>query len=244
MILILASSRDLPARALVESWRAHDARLVTPTDLSRPGWRHHLGEPGPQIAVASGERIPGSAIRGVVTRLPGILPEELPHVAEQDREYVAAEMNAFLIAWLTQLSCPVINRPTTRSLMGASHGAEGWLALAARAGLRLPWTRRAYPSSTEDAWPRDAFTVSVLGDRCFGAADPALAEQACRLAAAADVELLAVMFSHAGADATFLGAHPWADVSHPELAAALLARLAPPSRSRLARETGAAEERT
>jgi hypothetical protein len=85
--------------------------------------------------------------------------------------------------------------------------------------------------------------VSVLGDRCFGAADPALGEQACRLAAAASVELLAVMFSHAGADATFLCAHPWADVSHPALAAALLARFAPPSRPRPAREAGVAEER-
>ncbi len=64
----------------------------------------------------------------------------------------------------------------------------------------------------------------MLGDRCFGDVDPALAEQACRFAAAARVELLAVVFSHAGADATFLAAHVWPDISSPELADALLAR--------------------
>ena len=29
MILVLANNRDLPARRLVETWRAHDARLLT-----------------------------------------------------------------------------------------------------------------------------------------------------------------------------------------------------------------------
>jgi hypothetical protein len=42
--------------------------------------------------------------------------------------------------------------------------------------------------------------------------------------------LLAVTFSHAAAGATFLGAHLWPDVSLPELAAALLARLVPAAR--------------
>ena len=48
MILVLANSRDLPARRLVETWRAHDARLLTLADLSRAGWRHYLGESVPR----------------------------------------------------------------------------------------------------------------------------------------------------------------------------------------------------
>ena len=167
-----------------------------------------------------------------------VAPEDLLHVVDGDRDYVAAEISAFLIAWLTQLTCPVINRPATNSLMGAPHAAEGWVAIAARAGLRLPWTRRMFPAPPEPAWPLEAITVSVLGDRCFGDVDPALADQACRLAAAANVELLAVTFSHAAADATFLGAHLWSDVSLPELASALLARFVPAA----ARPAGIAAE--
>jgi hypothetical protein len=240
MILVLANSRDLSARRLVEAWRADDVRLVTLADLSRPGWRYYLGDPGSEIAVASGQPIPADSIEGVVTRIPWVTPDDLPHVVEADRHYVAAEISAFLIAWLTQLPCPVINRPATNSLMGAPHAAEGWVAIAARAGLRLPWTRRVFPAPAEAAWPPDAITVSVLGDRCFGNVEPALADQACRLAAAAGVELLAVTFSHAAGEATFLGAHLWPDVSLPELSAALLARLVPAApRAAMAAEAGA-----
>jgi hypothetical protein len=243
MILILAGKLDQPARKLAETWRAHDARLVTPADLSRPGWCHHIGDSGPEIAVASGERIPVSSIDGVLSRLPGTMSVDLPHIVEQDREYVAAEINAFLTAWLTQLSCLVINRPTTNGLMGAPHAPEGWIAIASRAGLRLPWTRRVYPQPVEPGWPHDAITVSVLGDRCFGNVDPALAAQACRLTATAGVELLAVMFSHAGADATFLGAHLWPDVSIPELSAALLTRFSRTAHQGLAPTPAIAAER-
>lgn len=226
MILVLAHTRDLPARGWVDAWRAHDARLVTPADLSRPGWQHYVGDSGPEFAVASGQMISVPEIQGVVTRIPWINPEDLPHVAGDDRGYVASEINAFLVAWLCELRCPVINRPVPSSLTGAPHSAEGWLTLAARAGLTLSCTRRAFPAP-ETAWPADATTVAVLGGRCFGDVDPELASQACRLAALADVELLAVMFSHREAGATFLGAHLWPDISLPELSGALLARFVP-----------------
>jgi len=153
MILVLANNRDLPARRLVETWRAHDARLLTLADLSRAGWRHYLGEVGPEIAIACGELIPAASINGVITRIPWVTPEDLLHVVDGDRHYVAAEISAFLLAWLSQLTCPVINRPTTNGLMGAPHAAEGWMAIAARAGLRLPWTRRVFPAPPEPARP-------------------------------------------------------------------------------------------
>jgi hypothetical protein len=242
MILVLAHARDLPARHLVDAWHCHGARLVTLADLSRAGWRTYLGDAGPEVAVASGEVLPAAAITGVLTRIPWITPEDLPHVVEGDRAYVAAEICAFLIAWLSQRTCPVINRPATNSLMGAPHAGEGWVVLAARAGLRPPWARRAFPAPPEPPWPPAAVTVSVLGERCFGDVDPALADQACRLAALAGVELLSVTFSDPGADATFLGAHLWPDVSEPELAAALLARLAPAPAVMAARPTALASE--
>jgi hypothetical protein len=124
--------------------------------------------------------------------------------------------------------------------MGAPHAQEGWVAIAGRAGLRLPWTRRVIPRPIENAWPGDAVTVSVLGDRWIGDVDAAVGEQACRFAAVARVELLALVFSHAGADATFLGAHVWPDVSTAELADALLARFRPPAQPVRAPTVGAA----
>jgi hypothetical protein len=227
MILVLASHRDLQARHVVDAWRAHGARLVTLADLSRAGWRYYLGDAGDGVAVASDQLVPTAEIAGVLTRIPWVTPDDLPHVVESDRAYVAAEIAAFLIAWLSQLACPVINRPATNSLMGAPHASEGWAALAARAGLRLAHARRTFPAPPEPAWPPSAVTVSVLGERWFGDVDPALGAQACRLAAVAGIELIAVTFDGRAADATFLGAHLWPDISEPALAAALLARFAP-----------------
>src|SRR3954454_10181229 len=106
MILVLANSRDLPARRLVETWRAHDARLITLANLSRAGWRHYLGAPAPEIALACGELIPAASINGVIPRIPWVTPEDLLHVVDGDRHYVAAEISAFLLAGLRPVSRP------------------------------------------------------------------------------------------------------------------------------------------
>src|SRR6185503_9322092 len=53
---------------------------------------------------------------------------------------------------------------------------------------------------------RNSTMVTVIGDRCFGVADSSLADQAKRLAEAAHVESLTVLFSGPAADAEFLRA--------------------------------------
>jgi hypothetical protein len=68
-------------------------------------------------------------------------------------------------------------------------------------------------------------TVTVVGDRCVGAVEAGLADQARRLAAAAGVELLSVRFDGPELGSAFLGADPRPDVSAPDLADALLAWL-------------------
>jgi hypothetical protein len=228
VIAVLAGPRDLPARRFVQRWRAQGARLITLADLSHAGWCHHVGDSGPERAVSSLESIPTGALHGVLNRIPGIAAADLPHVAEPDREYVAAEMGAFLLAWLTRLPCPVVNQPAPNALMGGAHAPEGWAALAAREGLRLSWTRQSYPRPVAP-WPAEAALVTVLGKRTFGDVAPALAEQARRLAARAGVELLAVGFDDTGPDAAFVGAHLWPDVSQPDLAEALLKRFEAPA---------------
>src|SRR5579864_5186086 len=105
MIVVLASAHDVNARAIVAAWAPVRARLCTPADLSTPGWRHRVGEPKEATAVIGGERIPATAITGVLTRLPAVAADELAHIAAADRDYVASEMTAFLIAFLAALPC-------------------------------------------------------------------------------------------------------------------------------------------
>jgi hypothetical protein len=61
--------------------------------------------------------------------------------------------------------------------------------------------------------------VTVVGDCTFGEVDPLLAQQARRLAKAAQVNLLTVRFSRL--EATFLGAELWADLSSEAIAEAI-----------------------
>src|SRR5207248_5485047 len=116
MILIIASRFDRRAPALAARWHAHGAQVVTGTALSTAGWRYRAG--AAEGAAVAGVAVPVDAITGVLTLVPAITVDELPQIIASDREYVAAEMSAFLRAWLAALPCPVINRPTPTALAG------------------------------------------------------------------------------------------------------------------------------
>ena len=228
MLLVVAGRHDGVAKALVDRWAGHGAALLTADDLSAAGWRHPLG--GAQrataaTAVAGGRVVAGHAITGVLTRRPYVAEQELGHIVPADRAYVAAEMTAFLLSWLSGLACPVLNRPTASCLAGPNWWPEQWVHLAARLGMPVRPVRRHVAlgagGAVAAAGPQP-ITVTVVGDRCFGPVDAALAAQARRLAGAAGAEMLAVRFSGGEAGADFLGADPWPDVAAPAIADAVL----------------------
>ncbi len=184
MIAILASAYDTAARALVQAWRADDAVLVSARDLCTPGWVLDPLDDADGRFVAEGAPRPSDALRAVVVRRPAVAAEELPWIAAEDREYATAEINAFLVAWLSARACPVLNRPTPTSLCGPAWSQLHWQLAAARAGVA--WA---------DANAR--ITRTVLA--CRGAVDrrvSAAQARACELlAAAADADLLGLRFA-------------------------------------------------
>ena len=215
MLVVLASPRDTAAERLAACWAGQGAALLTPTDLSRPGWCFDPAAPARGIAVIAGRRTPVRAIRGVLTRLPAVFASDLPHIVAADLAYVAEEMSAFLLAWLSSLRCPVVNRPVPPSLAGPNWRQAQWVYAAVRAGLRA-----SHPS--DSGAESDAQTAIVLGGRCLSVVESSLAKRIERLAALADVSLLAVRLSGADATARFAAADPWPDPSPPEVADALL----------------------
>src|SRR5260370_30282273 len=116
MLVVLASRYDPSSQEFVTNW-AGDAGLLTSQDLSVRGWRY---EPGGQVraSVISGRLVSTDEIDGVLTRLPCVGEGDLVDIVPGDRGYVAAEMTAFLSAWLCDLRCPVLNRPTPGCLTG------------------------------------------------------------------------------------------------------------------------------
>jgi hypothetical protein len=231
-VLVVVGSRfDEEAARLVARWADEGAALLTCEDLSTPGWRHFTRDPRSSTAVVSGAVISTSSIRGVVTRRPSIFPVELAHVAAVDREYVAAEMNAFLLSWLSDLACPVFNPPVPGCLSGPNWSAPQWVRAVARSGIRVRPYRVEIPpgsdphfdqSSLGEAEPvGETIEVTLVDERCFGAPDEEVASAARDLARSAGVRLLSVRFEMGGRPPVFLGAHPFPSLTQDEIADAV-----------------------
>jgi hypothetical protein len=227
VIVIVASRYDMPARRLCERWAGHGGCLLTSEDLSVCGWRYYPKNADQFTAILGGHHISQPEIRGVVTRLSWIWEGELRDIVGGDRAYVAAEMSAFLLCWLSGLTCPVLNRPTASCLNGPGWGREQWAAAARKAGMRVePFRRRAGLALSADE-PHQPVTVmvTVVGERCLGQVDEALLLQARRLAAVAGTDLLGVQFSASEADARFVAATTCPDLLECGADDAILARL-------------------
>jgi hypothetical protein len=228
MLLILASHADRAVSAGLDHGRGAGARaeVVTCHDLAQPGWRLDLDDE-PTLVVA-GERLAAGRVDGVLTRLAGVTPFELPFVVEADRAYAAAELHAFLVALLDRMPCPVLNRATPGSLCGPAWPHEQWVRAARRAGIAAPpATRRAYAGGAvaDPGPPRRTLQVVhvVAGDAHGAAAGDDHRIAALTLAEAAGVDLLRVHFTD-DATPTFLHADAWVDVADPAIAEAVRRR--------------------
>jgi hypothetical protein len=199
VIVVLAYAGDQFAAELA---KVLSARVVTARELSTSGWQHHPIGTGDEVLGLADGAVSATALRGVVTRVGAIGAPDLPHIVPEDRDYVAAEMSAFLLSFLHALPCPVVNRPTPMSLMGPGWTTQRWRAAAVAIGLPV-------------AESAEGTSVTVVGDRCFGPAS--LAQPALALARHAGVELLTTRFSPDGA---VIDVDPWARV--PEAAALAL----------------------
>ena len=231
MLVVVASRFDGEATALAARWAKDGAALLRCEDLSTAGWRYLPDDPRSSTAVVSGELVPISSIRGVVTRRPSIFEAEIACVATMDREFVAAEMNAFLLCWLAALRCPVFNPPTPGCLSGPNWSPAEWVRAAARTGICVRPFRTDIPACPESrieqsgigpAEPAgEAIEVTLVGDCCFGAPDGEVAAYARNLAAAAGVRLLSVRFDMGTGPPVFLDANLFPKLTQDEVADAL-----------------------
>lgn len=224
MILVLANQDDAVARSLVDQWADYDARLVVPQDLSVVGWRYRSGSLGGSRAMVEGAPVPIEDVHAVLVRAPCVMNADLRHIQAADRDYVATEMTSFLLAWLTSLDCPVINRPTPYCLQGPAFRTEQWIHLAARAGVPVTTVRR----TTAKAGAPHQFgstVVTVVGDESIGATTDALDDYARRIARAADASVLNTYFTGPPEAPVFTGADVWVDLEDPVINDAVLSLL-------------------
>jgi hypothetical protein len=237
-LVVVAGDWDLVARSFVQRHADRGACLMTPLDLSQAGWSYRVGSPSDSTAMIAGRPLRACDIAGVQTRLPCVTARDLPHIALADRAYVAEEMTAFLLAWLTELERPALNPPTPQCLTGPYWPQEKWVHTAAQLGIATAPSHRRIrlpQDSASVADPdRDGAAVTIVGRREIGNVDRALSAAARRLADAARAALLVVRFSSREPGARFLGASHWADLGEPEIAEAVLQWFRNAKRSRRA----------
>jgi len=211
LIAVLASRFDPEAQSLVAAWSGAGAVLLSAEDLCSPGWIFYPSDAASGVAVIGGQRVRAAEVRAVLTRRPAVVAEELGRIDPADRAYVAAEINAFMVAWLSALPCRVVNRPTPTSLCGPAWDALHWRAAAARVGLS--WENAPHHEQ--------AHTVIVCGARTLFARDNQEHASALELAGVARVELLAVRMQRS----RICGACVAPDLTDEELRACLLKHL-------------------
>lgn len=226
MLVVVGSRHDQNAQDLVAKWAPYDAALLTCEDLSAAGWDWQLSDRFGSRVVVSGRVIGEDEIRGVVVRRPWILDKELTHISAPDREYVAAEMNAFMLAWLSILPCRVLNRPSGASLCGPNWHPLQWLHAAVSAGISIPTTRWQVPLNRKRKHggrdtSRSPIEVTVVGGRCLGAPNDTYAAAARRLAVRANTGLLAVRFERGECGPSFVSAGAIPSLRDPEISQAV-----------------------
>ncbi len=228
-LVILANSWDIAAGALAERWASHGACLLTPRDLSVAGWYYPAGDTCTARAIIAGHPHNVCDISAVVTRLPWVFERDLGHIVPSDRAYVAAEMNAFLLAWLAELPCSVLNRPTPTCLSGPYWRQEKWIQTAARLGISVRPVHRycalGVPGPESPDSPTESIAVTIVGRWSSDSVDPVLVQQARCLADAAGVEMLVAYFNDCKPGSYFLGASLWPDIADAAVADAMLTYL-------------------
>lgn len=228
MLVVLARQEDEIASDLVRRWP--DARLMTPRDLSTRGWSHsHRGEREEQ-AVIGGELVTAVEISAVYTRLDGVTENDLPTIVKDDRRYVAAEMTAFLLSWLSRLTCPVVNRPSPLGLAGPNLRWEAWISRAGDAGIPVRPVSRGSDGYQESEL-QDPLTLSVVGLRAIGQASSELKSRAVRLAYATGVVLMTAVFDLTQPSLPLVTAGPFVDIQSDGVAEAVLEHLLEHSRA-------------
>ena len=199
--LLVHDLQDATAAWLAQRWRqrlgaAASQLLVLPAPALTlcTQWRLQIDGGGThsllRVALASGAvfSIESTKLRGVLHR-PAAAWLPPATAATPDRDYMAQERQALLLAWLNGLGSRCINPPSTEGLCGPVWSAPQWRWQAQRCEMPvLPWPD---PVSTS---PAPLLRLLVVGNRCFSVngapLGPTWQAAARRLACAANCQVL------------------------------------------------------
>lgn len=189
-LLLLAREGDSSIRVFQQEAR-HRVVHASIADLSCAGWRYVGGCPERATACAGGRMIAATQITAVLCRISHVTASDLRSIHIDDREYAAAEMTAFLGAWLAQFQGELCNEPTWMSLAGPGWHPLQWAWVVSQLGVPV-----MTGAQREQTASMHCETATVSGSEVFGVTDPTLIEYSLRIARAETARSLAVRFVH------------------------------------------------
>ena len=197
MFLIIASQVEETACLLAQYFKISETRILTPADLSKPGWKVSNSQAIEDYFVAEGKAYPSSCLTGVLCLLPVVYEAELVQIEKKSRHYVAGEMTAFLRYWLSTLLCPVLNPPTPGCLSGPNWRQEQWFNIAIKNGIRTTCLHRS-TIKKEDTTQQDevveSIQVTLIGDEVLEDVDGYPLDATRKLAEKANLAMLSASY--------------------------------------------------
>jgi hypothetical protein len=198
---------------------ADDVITVGAVELAAASWSHRVvrGERSPTVRLKNGTLIDTDEFGAVLNLVRSLPVTGFARASHLDRAHV--EQQALFVSFLRSFNCRVINSVDGQGPLGM-HSPLRWSTLARRCGIdtaaegittgtRL-LTQRAM--STKSGGLSSPASVTVVGERVFGATSPMHARQCRRLARTAGCELLGLQFND-GPQRQLLAADPFPALS-------------------------------
>ncbi len=143
------------------------------------------------IELADGRVLRPETITGLVNRVQYLPTQHFASADAADREYAAAELSAFLLAWINGVAGRAINPPLPLALGGGTFQVPTVLHHAAAAGLPTrTWRVSAsedgppeggpYATLTPEGGPYTVHSVVVFDGRLYGPILPRELQDGCR----------------------------------------------------------------
>ena len=138
MILVLSNVANESAAALVEAFEPGAASLITASSIHTS--LHAaiaVSDFASSALTVGGRRLTARQVTGVITTIAYVLPQEFYYVEPADRDYVCAEVGALLIYLLSELVCPKLNPPSSKTLSGLGMHRIEWMKAAHGCGVPI-----------------------------------------------------------------------------------------------------------
>lgn len=225
VIIIIAGIYDANAQKVVKDWsdKGYVVKLITTKSITSNKFTCEFGTDSKKSSVVlDGVRYDEDDIEAIVTLLPCVTSYELPFIKDEDRNYVAQEIQAFLLGFLLKFDSCVINKSTASSLIGVSWRPYKWLLEMEKIGLKVGRNFNFTQINHEIKRLNDVKKVQIVGDKIIGTSNSDFITKLKKITEKFSTKLLTVEYGFLKDRYGILKVYPMVDIGNGAVSDALL----------------------